>query len=98
VEDDVFDNCNYGVWGNAAIQVGSGIEKEYQPASRYNRNIRILHNTFRVFDPRVIHAYSVQGLRFAGNTITESGDYPNRFPDGKRFTITDCSGVEVEEK
>ena len=98
VKDNVFDNCNYGVWGNAAIQVGSGIEKEYQPASRYNRNIRILHNTFRLFDPRVIHAYSVQGLRFAGNTIKGSEDYPNRFPDGKRFMITDCSGVEVEEK
>jgi len=97
VRDNVFDNCNYGVWGNAAIQVGSGIGKEYQAASRYNRNIRILHNTFHVFDPRVIHAYSVQGLRFAGNMITGSQDYPNKFPDGKRFTITDSGGVEVEE-
>jgi len=97
LKDNVFDNCNYGVWGNAAIQVGSGIEKEYQAASRYNRNIKILHNTFHVFDPRVIHAYSVQGLRFAGNKITTSQDYPNKFPDGKRFDITDCSGVEIEE-
>lgn len=98
VKDNVFDNCNYGVWGNAVIQVGSGIEKAYQADSRYNRNIRILHNTFHVFDPRVIHAYSVQGLRFAENTITDSKDYPNRFPEGKRFTITDCSGVEIEDK
>lgn len=98
VKDNIFDNCNYGVWGNAAIQVGSGIEKAYQADSRYNRNIRILHNTFHIFDPRVIHAYSVQGLRFAGNTITDSKDYLNRFPEGKRFTITDCSEVEIEDK
>ncbi len=98
VKDNVFDNCNYGVWGNAAIQVGSGIEKAYQADSRYNRNIRIVHNTFHVFDPRVIHAYSVQGLRFSGNTITDSKDYPNRFPEGKRFEVMDCSGVEIEDK
>jgi hypothetical protein len=98
VKDNVFENCNYGVWGNAAIQVGSGIEKEYQADSRYNRNIKIVHNTFHVFDPRIIHAYSVEGLRFADNKITASQDYPNKFPDGKRFEITSSSGVEIDDK
>ena len=40
IRGNTFDNCNYGVWGKACIQVGSGIADEFKKTSRYNRNIR----------------------------------------------------------
>ncbi len=96
IRNNTFDNCNYGVWGNAVIQIGSGVKEEYRNISRYNRNINIYNNTFIIFDPRLLHAYSVQNLNFYHNKIVPSHFYENKFPDGKPFDITDCSGVKIE--
>jgi len=96
IRNNTFDNCNYGVWGNAVIQVGSGIKEEYRNISRYNRNISIYNNTFIVFDPRLLHAYSVENLNFYHNKIAPSHFYENKFPDGKPFDITNCSDVKIE--
>ncbi len=97
LRNNIFDNCNYGVWGTAVIQVGSGVKEEYRNISRYNRNIKIYNNTFNVFDPRLIHAYSVQGLAFSNNTINSTQAYPNKFPNAKHFDISDCSDIKIEE-
>jgi hypothetical protein len=96
IRNNTFGNCNYGVWGNAVIQVGSGIKEEYRNISRYNRNISIYNNTFIIFDPRLLHAYSVENLNFYHNKIAPSLFYVNKFPEGKPFDITDCSGVKIE--
>lgn len=90
-----FENCNFGVWGNACIQVGSGIAKECRAASRYNRGIVIEDNLFRVFDPRLINAYSVDGLVFRNNRIEKSTDYPAQHADAKPFLVTDCDHVSL---
>ena len=96
IRNNIFDNCNYGVWGNAVIQIGSGIEKKYRNISRYNRNINIYDNTFIIFDPRLLHAYSVENLDFHHNKIVPSHQYENKFPGAKSFDITDCSGVKID--
>ena len=96
IRNNTFDNCNYGVWGNAVIQIGSGVEKKYRNISRYNRNINIYNNTFIIFDPRLLHAYSVENLDFHHNKIVPSHQYENKFPGAKAFDITDCSGVKID--
>ncbi|MEP6748557.1 MAG: right-handed parallel beta-helix repeat-containing protein [Bacteroidota bacterium] len=96
LRNNVFDNCNYGVWGNACIQVGSGVQKEYRNISRYNRNIKIYDNTFNVFDPRLLNGYSVKGLSFSNNKINVTGAYPNKFPGAKRFDLSDCSDLKID--
>ena len=96
LRDNLFDNCNYGVWGNAVIQIGSGVQKEYRNISRYNRNIKIYNNVFNVFDPRLLNGYSVKGLRFSNNTINTTEAYPNKFPGAKRFDLTDCSDLKID--
>jgi hypothetical protein len=88
ISDNVFDDCNYGTWGNSVIQVGAGIAKDYQPISRYNRNIVIEDNVFQVFDPRIIRAYSLDGLTFRHNTIKPSTDYPPQNQGAAPFVIT----------
>ena len=78
IRDNTFDNCNYGVWGRACIAVGSGIEKSCRNVSRYNRNIVIENNLFRVFSRRsLLSAYSVDGLQFRNNRVERTNEYPS---------------------
>ena len=77
IRGNTFDNCNFGVWGKACIEVGSGIEKSCQKTSRYNRNITIENNLFRVFGPRsILSVYSVDGLKFRNNRLERTHAYP----------------------
>lgn len=96
LRNNIFDNCNYGVWGNSVIQIGSGVKEEYRNISRYNRNIKIYNNTFNIFDPRLINAYSVDGLTFSNNKINKTHAYANKFPEGKPFNIGNCSNVKID--
>lgn len=99
IRGNTFDNCNYGVWGNACIQVGSGIADEFRSVSRYNRNIRIENNLFRHFSNLpLLSLYSVDGLTFTGNRLERTKAYPA--PEGgewEMFQITDSDNVKVEE-
>ncbi|PTT00758.1 hypothetical protein DBR11_09035 [Pedobacter sp. HMWF019] len=96
IRNNTFDNCNYGVWGNACIQVGSGILKRVRSKSRYHKDISIVGNTFKIFDPRIINAYCVDGLIFKDNKIEQSEAYRSNFSDGKAFVIDACSNVSID--
>ncbi len=99
IRDNTFDNCNFGVWGTGCIQVGSGIADEFKSSSRYNRNIRIENNLFRVFSPLpLLSIYSVDGLTFVGNRLEKTKAYPvPEGKEGKLFMITDSDNVKVED-
>ena len=98
IRNNIFDNCNYGYrnWGTACIAVGSG-PREERAESRYNRNIVIENNTFRVFDPRILNFYSVDGCLFRGNTIERTDDYPACNGETPPFVTEDCANVRIEE-
>jgi hypothetical protein len=96
IRGNTFDNCNYGTWGKATIEVGTGMEKTAFDPRRYHRNIDIENNTFHRFDPRLIYAYSVDGLTFHNNKITDSHDYTPLDPNAKAFTIFDCDHVTID--
>lgn len=98
IRGNTFDNCNYGVWGNSCIQVGSGIADEFKAVSRYNRNIRIEENLFRHFSNLpLLSIYSVDGLTFTGNRLERTKAYPAPRTDGwQPFNISDSDNVKVE--
>ncbi len=98
IRHNIFDDCNYGTWGNATIAVGTGMEKSDETISRYHRNILIEGNTFHRFDPRLIYAYSVDGLTFQDNTISDSKDYVPVDPNAKQFDIFACDHVSIQTK
>lgn len=91
-----FENCNYGIWGNACIQVAPGIAESGRDKSRYNRNILIEDNTFRAFDPRLVSAYCVDGLTVRNNRIERTTDYPAPPGDNQPFNITHSDHVTVD--
>lgn len=99
IRGNTFDNCNYGVWGTACIQVGSGIADEFKSVSRYNRNIRIENNLFRAFSNLpLLSIYSVDGLTFTGNRIERTSAYPAGEPeDWRMFDINDSDSVRIDK-
>ena len=98
IRNNTFDNCNFGVWGKACIEVGSGIQKEFRGVSRYNKNITIENNVFRVFGNRcVLNLYSVDGLKFRNNQIERTTAYPAiPGPAEELYQVVDSDHVEIE--
>ena len=88
-----FDNCNYGVWGRAAIDICPEIAPEHRVGTYFHRNITIENNTFDVFDPRLLHAHCVDGLVFRDNTVRLSTAYPSPTEPAVPLNITDCVNV-----
>lgn len=97
IRDNVFDNCGYGVWGKAVIDVKAGI-REDKETSRYNRNVRIEGNTFRMYDEgTLLNAYCVDGLIWRNNKIEQTSAYPARKKKLERFQIRHCDNVVIED-
>lgn len=99
IRNNTFDSCNYGIWGDACIQVGTGMKKEARKTTRYNKNITIENNLFRVFDSTpLLSIYAVDGLKFRSNRIEKADSYPPRPQAGKGiFVIEDSDNIQTEE-
>lgn len=96
IRDNLFDNCNYGVWGRALIECGAGIEPAFRAESRYNRNISITGNTIRCFHPALLDVYSVGGLTFTNNVVEKTEAYPQWKPAAPRYVAADCDGANLQ--
>ena len=95
VRRNTFDNCNYGVWGEATIEV----TPEIKPASRagavgYHHNIRIEDNLFVTFHERLLKAHCTDGLSVIGNRVQASSAYPAP-AGGEAFDLSHCSRVTI---
>lgn len=96
IRDNVFENCLFGVWGQAVIDVMAGI-REQKEVSRYNRNIRIENNTFRMFDALpLLHAYCVDGLQWRGNKVEQTNAYPPLNKGLPPFIVNHCDNVQID--
>jgi len=92
-----FLNCNYGIWGHAAIQILPRIAKPDSSLPRYHRNIRIVENYFEVFDARLIYARSVEGLEIEKNHILFTDVYPSQHRSSEAFEIKQCVQVKLHD-
>lgn len=96
IRKNIFENCLYGVWGEAIIDVNAGIHTDKE-TSRYNRNILIEENTFRVFDEEcLLNAYCVDGLTWKHNTVERTHDYPTKAHQRKAFNIQYSDHISVD--
>lgn len=98
IQNNIFDNCLFGIWGRAIIDVGPGIKENFEE-SRYNKNIKVLDNTFRKFDEcLLLSAYCVDGLIWKGNKIEKShDDYPAIRVSKSLFNIENCDHVSIDQ-
>jgi hypothetical protein len=97
IRNNTFDNCVFGVWGKAVIDVKAGI-RENKETSRYNKNMRIENNVFRMYDGGLLlNAYCVDGLLWRSNKVERTSAYPERKNAQKRFEVNFCDNVKIEE-
>jgi len=79
IRNNVFENSFYSQWGRGVIAVAAGIDDKFKEKSRYNKNIIIENNTFKVFDKApILNLFSVSGLVFKNNLIEKTTAYPER--------------------
>lgn len=98
IQNNIFDNCLFGVWGNAIIAVGAGIT-ENKDTSRYNKNIKVLNNTFRTFDEGLLlQAYCVDGLVWKGNRIEKTTDYPTTRVSNTLFKVESSDNINIDQE
>jgi len=98
IRNNTFENCLYGVWGHAIIDVKAGL-REDKEISRYNRNILIENNLFRMYDDlTLLNAYCVDGLIWRNNTVEKTDAYPKTGKSNKRFVVNYCDNVQIDGK
>ncbi|WP_440875657.1 alpha-1,3-galactosidase-related protein [Thalassotalea sp. PLHSN55] len=97
IRNNVFENNFYTEWGRGVIAVAAGIDEKYQESSRYNHNILIENNLFKVFDHApVLNLFSVSGLTFKNNTIEKTNAYPERAKFNSLFVVNHSNNVSIE--
>lgn len=97
IRGNVFRDCySSGAWGEAPITITPSFRPQDETAEPYHRNIRIVDNTFHVFDYRILYARSVRDLVFSGNTIIRSQTFAP-FEPRKSFIFDGCRGVVVKD-
>jgi len=98
IRNNNFENCLYGVWGKAIIDVKAGV-REDKEISRYNRNILIENNTFKIYDDlTLLNAYCVDGLIWRNNTVEKTDAYPETGKSHERFVVNYCDNVEIDDE
>lgn len=96
IRRNTFEDCKYGIWAKAQIQISPGIKEEHQPGSSYHRNVRIEDNLFRAFDTRIVRARGVDGLVIRDNRILLSTNYPAQHVGAPPFDTEGCPAVVLE--
>lgn len=97
IRNNTFDNCLFGVWGDAVIGVRAGIF-EGKEISRYNRNVLIEKNLFRMFDDvSLLNAYCVDGLVWRENRVEKTQQYPARKEASEPFVIEYCDHIQIDK-
>ncbi len=96
IRNNTFENCLFGVWGKAVIDVKAGILEEKE-TSRYNKNIVVSDNIFRVFGSTpLLHAYCVDGITWERNAVERTEAYPARRGTDSAFLVEHCDNVTID--
>ncbi|MDP0495654.1 MAG: hypothetical protein Q7Q73_05550 [Verrucomicrobiota bacterium JB024] len=97
IRDNTIVDCCYGPkpWGSAMIDIDPEIADPQKNPAAFHRNIRILGNTFRTFDPSVLYARSVDGLCFSNNTVELTTTYPEIGRHEAVINLEACTGLDI---
>jgi hypothetical protein len=96
IRNNTFDNCLFGVWGKAVIDVKAGI-REDRENSRYNKNIVVTENVFRLFGSYpLLNAYCVDGITWERNSVERTQAYPPRGKSSSLFLVEYSDNVTID--
>ncbi|MFA5688194.1 MAG: right-handed parallel beta-helix repeat-containing protein [Kiritimatiellales bacterium] len=99
IRNNEFGDCCYGIpeWGRAVIDINPEIAVPEKNPECFHRNIRIENNQFFSFDTGILFARSVDGIRFAGNTIRRTESYPPLGRMRAMLTFEACRNIDVAD-
>lgn len=98
IENNEFNNCLTSLYQSAHAQIT--IDPSIQglnPEQPFHKNIRILNNTFHVFDHPILSAKSVDGLTFSHNTIDLNDDFKSYHYNPFPFYFEGSKAVTMED-
>lgn len=72
IKNNVFQDCQHSGFNRGVIRFVTDDDNE----NIAFRNIEISNNTFNQFDNLILEIANTDGLKFTGNTITNSGNFP----------------------
>ena len=96
IRGNTFDNCNFGVWGRACIDVQPEIRPEHRGGPAYHRDVVVEENLFRAFDGRLARVECVDGLVFRNNRVVRSTDYPPQHTAATPVQHDHCRRVSID--
>ncbi|MBV8253341.1 MAG: right-handed parallel beta-helix repeat-containing protein [Chitinophaga sp.] len=96
IRNNTFIECGYNISVPYVINIAP---ENHASIKNYfvHSNIRVEHNTFKVFSPQVLAAKSVDGLTFLENTIEKTmTSFGNVTLASKPILIPQCKNLEIK--
>lgn len=97
VENNTFVDCLYGgAKDHYIIMIDPQYVEKENMVSKYGKNITIRNNTFKTFEPYIMHAISVDSLTFENNKIIQTDTYPTYSIDHENLKIENSNNVSIK--
>jgi len=83
ITGNTFQDCQHSGFNRGVIRFATDDDNE----NIAFKNIEISNNKFNHFDNLIVQITNTDGLSFTGNTITNSGTFPQLYPENPAFTV-----------
>lgn len=92
IEGNTFQDCTSGGMNRGVICFRTDDKNSNIAFS----NINISNNKFNHFDNLILEITNVDGLNFINNHITNSGTFPQQFPENPAFTVSYSKNINFK--
>ncbi|GAL81932.1 hypothetical protein JCM19274_112 [Algibacter lectus] len=84
IRNNVFQDCQHGGKNRGVIRFATDDENQ----NIAFKHIEISNNIFNQFDNLILQVTNTDGLKFTGNTITNSGTFPKLYNDNPAIDVS----------
>lgn len=92
IRNNIFQDAQHSGFNRGIIRFSTDDDNE----NIAFKNIEITNNTFNQFDNLILQITNTDGLKFTGNTITNSGTFPQLFPENPAFRVQSSKNIIFE--
>lgn len=92
ITGNTFEDCQHSGFDRGVIRFATDDDNE----NIAFKNIEITNNKFNHFDNFILQVTNVDGLKFSGNTITNSGTFPKKHPENAAIQINASKNLSFE--
>ena len=93
IRNNTFNDCQISGFNRGIIRFETDDESHHIAF----KNIEISKNTFNQFDNLIVEINNTENLKFEGNTINNTGNYPLLYPTNPAFTINSSKNIFFEK-